>query len=287
MKKIAFTNMIFVVLSVLVSCKTVALEKEASSQTDEAVEELNSRGFWTPYTQWIQDDDKMESYLRMLNEKSAGQLKQTLEMLETDHERAQGLLNVRKGIGKSSRRLANRFKDVEAAKRAFEAAEQAERRYERMKKAINLRLDKMEPAVMPAGRLLYFSYDTSNAFAAYKHEITLDGRKGKHELKVEEGSMIIYEGQEKPQKPEPKEVADSVFQRVRNMIEQGQLYDVGRYYMPDFDILDASRWGLEMEFEQGRISTGGYAAGPDHHETLHAILDYLTAIFKGGDEEKE
>ena len=279
--------MIFVVLSVLVSCKTVAPEKEASSQTDEAVEELNSRGFWTPYTQWIQDDDKMESYLRMLNEKSAGQLKETLEMLETDHERAQGLLNARKKIGKSSRRLATQFKDVEAAKRAFETAEQAERRYERMKKAINLQLDKMEPAVMPAGRLLYFSYDTSNAFAAYKHEITLDGRKGKHELKVEEGSMIIYEGQEKPQKPEPKEVADSVFQRVRNMIEQGQLYDVGRYYMPDFDILDASRWGLEIEFEQGRISTGGYAAGPDHHETLHAILNYLTAIFKGGDEEKE
>ena len=222
----------------------------ASAQTEEAVEELNSRGFWTPYTQWIQDDDKMESYLRMLNEKSAGQLKSTLEML-------------------------------------FKTAKQAERRYERMKKAINLQLDQMEPAVMPAGRLLYFSYDTSNAFAAYQHEVTLEGRKGKHELKVEERSMIIYEGQEPPKKAEPKQVADSVFQRVRDMIEQGQLYDVGRYYMPDVDVLDASRWGLDMEFEQGKISTRGYATGPDHYKTLHAILDYLTAIFKDGDEEKE
>lgn len=256
-----------------------------SAQTDEAVEELNSRGFWTPYTQWIQDDDKMESYLRMLNEKSAGQLKSTLEMLETDHKRAQDLLNARREI--RSGRLAIRFNDADAAKRAFKTAKQAERRYERMKKAINLQLDQMEPAVMPAGRLLYFSYDTSNAFAAYQHEVTLEGRKGKHELKVEERSMIIYEGQEPPKKAEPKEVADSVFQRVRDMIEQGQLYDVGRYYMPDVDVLDASRWGLDMEFEQDKISTSGYATGPDHYKTLHAILDYLTAIFKDGDEEKE
>ena len=280
MKKVLFLKMAFVLAAVLFwGCGI------ASAQTEEAVEELNSRGFWTPYTQWIQDDDKMESYLRTLNEKSAGQLKSTLEMLETDHKRAQDLLNARKEI--RSKRLTIQFNDADAAKRAFKTAKQAERRYERMKKAINLQLDQMEPAVMPTGRLLYFSYDTSNAFAAYKHEVTLDGRKGKHELKVEEGSMIIYEGQEPPKKAEPKEVADSVFQRVRDMIEQGQLYDVGRYYMPDVDVLDASRWGLDMEFEQGKISTSGYATGPDHHKTLHAILDYLTAIFKDGDEEKE
>ena len=280
MKKIIIYRKVFLLAALLfMGCGM------ASAQTEEAVEELNSRGFWTPYTQWIQDDDKMESYLRTLNEKSAGQLKSTLEMLETDHKRAQDLLNARKEI--RSKRLAIRFNDADAAKRAFKTAKQAERRYERMKKAINLQLDQMEPAVMPAGRLLYFSYDTSNAFAAYQHEVTLDGRKGKHELKVEEKSMIIYEGQEPPKKAEPKEVADSVFQRVRDMIEQGQLYDVGRYYMPDVDVLDASRWGLDMEFEQGKISTSGYATGPDHYKTLHAILDYLTAIFKDGDEEKE
>lgn len=280
MKKIIIYRKVFLLAALLfMGCGM------ASAQTEEAVEELNSRGYWTPYTQWIQDDDKMESYLRMLNEKSAGQLKSTLEMLETDHKRAQDLLNARKEI--RSKRLAIRFNDADAAKRAFKTAKQAERRYERMKEAINLQLDQMEPAVMPAGRLLYFSYDTSNAFAAYQHEVTLDGRKGKHELKVEEKSMIIYEGQEPPKKAEPKEVADSVFQRVRDMIEQGQLYDVGRYYMPDVDVLDASRWGLDMEFEQGKISTSGYATGPDHYKTLHAILDYLTAIFKDGDEEKE
>ena len=161
MKKVLFLKMAFVLAAVLFwGCGI------ASAQTEEAVEELNSRGFWTPYTQWIQDDDKMESYLRMLNEKSAGQLKSTLEMLETDHKRAQDLLNARKEI--RSKRLTIQFNDADAAKRAFKTAKQAERRYERMKKAINLQLDQMEPAVMPTGRLLYFSYDTSNAFAAYK-----------------------------------------------------------------------------------------------------------------------
>lgn len=273
MRKLFVIKKVFVVLTVLFGGCGMA-----SAQTDEAVEELNSYGFWHPYTQWIHDDEKMEGYLRMMNEKSAGQLKTTLEMLERDHQRAQDLLNARKEIGKSRRRLATRFNDVDAAKLAFKTAEQAERRYERMKEAINLRLEQMEPAVMPAGRLLYFKYDTSNAYAAYEEEFILDGREGKHELKVEKGSMIV--NWVEPKKSERKEVADSVFQHVRDMVEQGQLYDVGRNYMPDMDVLDADSWGLVMEFEQGRISTSGYATGPDHHKTLQAILDYFTAIIK-------
>ena len=78
----------------------------ASSQTDEVVKELNGRGFWMPYVTWLQDNDKMETYLSSLDEKCAGHLKGTLEAIEDDHERAQALLNARKEIGSSSRRLA-------------------------------------------------------------------------------------------------------------------------------------------------------------------------------------
>lgn len=259
----------------------------ASSQTDEVVKELNDRGYWTPYVFWLQDDDKMETYLNSLDEKCADHLKGTLNAIEDDHERAQALLNARKEIGSSSRRLAKYFNDVDVAKRAFDVAEKADRRYERMKKAINEQLEHMKPAVMPGGPLLYFSYSSMNGFAAYKMEITLDGREGKHQVLVKNETMIRYLDQEEPEEAQPKEVADSVFQRVRDMVEEGQLYDVSRNYLPDYDVMDADNWGMEIVCEQGRVSTSGYAGGPDHYKTLHAILDYLKAIYNGDDKPKE
>ena len=254
--------------------------------TDMVVNELNKSGFWNPYVRWLQSDDTMEGYLSNLGDNSVEKMKSTLRGLEDDHLRAQSLLKARAEIGgkkkgeKQDKHLASRFKDVEAAKRAFEKAEQVERRYEVLKNAINHEIKHRKPAVMPAGKLLYFSYSTSNAFGGFSEEITLDGQKGKRELKVEERRMNISpEEEEKP--VVPKEVNDSVFQRVREMVEQGQLYEVGRHYLPDYDILDASNWSLYIVFEQGSIGSGGYAEGPDHHDTLHAIINYLTKIFKG------
>lgn len=259
----------------------------ASSQTDEVVKELNNRGFWIPYVTWLQSDDRMESFLRDMGEKGRGSLQRTLASLDDDHERAQKLLKARKEIcgkkkgKKMEERLASRFENVEAAKRAFEAAEQAEVRYERLSRAIKYELNHRKPPVMPAGQLLCFRYSTGNAFGGYHFEVVLDGRKGKHELKVEEKRMRWGRPEGEEEKAVvPKEVDDSVFQRVRDMVEQGQVYDIGRYYMPDYDITDASNWSLDITFEQGSVSSGGYADGPDHHDTLNAITKYLTSVFK-------
>ena len=264
------------------------------AQTDIVVNELNKSGFWNPHVRWLESDDRMDGYLRNLDDNSVDKMKMTLRALEDDHNWALALLNARDEIvGKNEskrqrkkdgrtddERLASRFKDVEAAKRAFEKAEQVERRYQTLKSAINYKLENMKPAVMPAGKLLYFSYSTSNAFGGFSEEITLDGQNGKHEVKVEARRMnVAPEEEEKP--VVPKEVNDSVFQRVREMVEQGRLYEVGRHYLPDYDILDASNWSLYIVFEQGSIGSGGYAEGPDHYDTLQAIINYLTKVFKG------
>ena len=264
------------------------------AQTDIVVNELNKSGFWNPHVRWLESDDRMDGYLRNLDDNSVDKMKMTLRALEDDHNRALVLLNARDEIvGKNEskrqrkkdgrtddERLAGRFKDVEAAKRAFDKAEQVERRYQTLKSAINYKLENMKPAVMPAGKLLYFSYSTSNAFGGFSKEIALDGQKGKRELKVETQRMNV--APEKREKPVvPKEVDDSVFQRVRDMVEQGRLYEVGHHYMPDYEILDASNWSLYIVFEQGSIGSGGYAEGPDHYDTLQAIINYLTKVFKG------
>ncbi|MCR4920818.1 MAG: hypothetical protein K5945_03800 [Bacteroidaceae bacterium] len=258
----------------------------ASSQTSDVVKELNERRFWFPSVMWLQSDDRMEGFLRNIDDYSEGKFMRTLRSLDDDHNEAQELIKVITKIGgkkkgkKQDERLARRFNDIEAVKRALDAAEQACVRYDRLKGAISERLKHMQPAAMPAGQLLYFHYTTNNAFAGYKQEVILDGRKGKHELKMEvqrmgEPSLTPLEGE-----GAPKEVGDSVFQRVRDMVEQGQLYEVGREYMPDYKINDAPSWSLQIVFEQGSIDSSGYAERPDHDETLREIVEYLLAISK-------
>ena len=253
-----------------------------SAQTDVVVKELNERNSWFPYVTWLQSDDKMENYLRNIDDNSVGRLKEALQALDEDHERAQALLKARTEIGgkkkgkKQDERLARCFKNLEAAKHAFDEAEQVDYRYNRLKKAIKYEMRHRKPSIMPAGKLLYFNYSTSNAFAGYSEKITLDGRKDKHELKVEILHMNGEHSEKEEKKPTNfKEVSDSVFLRVREMVEQGNLYEVGRQYTPDVDIRDASNWSLEIVFEQGSIKSSGYAEGPDHKKALYAIIDYL------------
>lgn len=229
----------------------------ASSNTNEVGKEMNERHAWSPYVTWLQSDDRMESYLRNIDDYSVESLKKTLQNLNEDHERAKLLLKKRAGSG--DKKINDRYK--------------------RLKHAIRRELRHRKPAVMPAGKLLYFSYSNSNAFAGMSEHITLDGRKGKHELKVEKRQMNWGDpGEEGKKDAAPKEVGDSVFQRVREMVEEGKLYEVGRSYQPDVDITDASSWLLEIVFEQGFISSSGYAEGPDHSKALNAITDYLTTL---------
>lgn len=254
-----------------------------SAQTDAVVEELNKRNFWTPYATALQSDERMEDYMRRMGSYSSSQLSSMLGTIEEDHRRAQELLTARDEIGgkikgsKQDKRLARRFKDVDGAKRAFETAEQMEHRYEVLKDAIIRKLAQKVPQKMPAGRLKSFDYAYSNAFAGYRDEITLTRTGGKGELLIKEQRMM-FDGKE-PEEPRPVIVEDSVLERVRAMVEEGRLYDVGSYYDPEIEIMDGPSWSMDFTFEGGRISSGGYAAGPDHADALHSITAYLKKLY--------
>ena len=259
-----------------------------SAQTKEVIDELNKSGFWMPYAQCLEDDGQMEGYLRNLDDFSIQSLNNTLHYIEEDHQRALALLKARKEIcgkkkgKKADAELAKHFKDLEQAKRAFNNAEQAERRYEIVSRTINAELSHRKPPVMPEGRLLRFYHSVSNGYAGFRASMELVRKDdGGGTLLVEEQNMMrhIEPGVEEKE-PEPIEVDDSVFVRVRDIVEQGHLYEVGRRYQPDIMIFDASGWSMNFEFEGGNIDSGGYANGPDHADTLNDVLRYLNALYK-------
>ena len=40
----------------------------------------------------------------------------------------------------------------------------------------------------------------------------------------------------------------------------------------------ASSWSMYLGFEEENIFSGGYAAGPDHSDTLSEVIQYLKGI---------
>ena len=87
-------------------------------------------------------------------------------------------------------------------------------------------------------------------------------------------------------------VDDSVFLKVYDMIKDGELYNEASFYQPLHDITDGTGWNLHMTFEGTEkyrnsdkfrpvfLSTGGYMAGPEHHEALNNIIKYLGDLYK-------
>ena len=66
---------------------------------------------------------------------------------------------------------------------------------------------------------------------------------------------------------------------IAKLVEEGKLYEVGRYYSPDYMIMDASGWSMDFKFEGGSIHSGGYDTGPDNAITLSRILDFLKIVY--------
>ena len=262
----------------------VALSLGAWAQVDEVVAKINRDGAWKPKGSFLMDMESTERMIAQASRYNPGALKNMLNEVEEDHTFAQKILHARdeiigtkKKLKKQNKLLAKYFDNVEQARQSFAQAEETEKCFALFSGVLNGFMKGGANRSMPSGALKRFYYSNNNGFAGYREEFSLHKEKGKNILKI-----LIARRMNMPEDPgETKcemEVNDSVFQRVRDMVEEGMLYDVYREYHPEVMVMDASGWSMDITFEGGSIDSQGYAVGPDHQDTLHKILRYLTKL---------
>ena len=264
----------------------VCAKKKWTEEMNQTLMEMQEMYFWRCGVYWLSDHGHTEGYMRNLGRYSIPSLKETRERVVEEQNRVQTpkmVIDAICGKKKGEKRqaaLAKYFTDMDRANRIIAAVERIYEDAPMLIGAIDYELTHRAPAVMPEGRLLSFSSSASNGFAGWRRELTL-----KRDKNSESGTLTLKEERHLRWGPGEEEgtdttivVADSVFQRVRDMVEDGMLYEIGRDYHPDFDITDASSWSLSIYFEKGDISSGGYAVGPDHHEVLNEIERYLVGM---------
>lgn len=279
-----FAWLVATLMSVGATFGQKALDEESLS----LVKELCQRGFYRADCQWVADDERLNDYLGMLGDFSTESMNDTRESIARDKERAQRILNVRKAIvgknkkvAKQDKELARHFPDVALVRKIFSEAEAVVARCDKLEKV----LKSAAPAAdsrrsMPKGQLQIFESSSSNGFAGRRSDVKLwRDKEGKGWLSV---NRSFYNREAKA-----IEVGDSVFQYVRDMVERRKLYTVGRHYMPDYEIMDASSWSLYVKFEGGDISSSGYASGPSRSLGLGDIESYLMGIYRQKVPQKE
>ena len=269
----------------------VALSLGAWAQVDEVVAKINKDGAWQPRNYYLKSMKEAEDYVARVYDYSSGALKAILYETAVDHEWAQKILQTRDEIigktkkqKKQNKKLAKYFNDVNQARESFAQAEETETCHEFLTNVLNGFIEKGVTHTMPSGALKSFSFTSSNGFAGFREEFSLRKDNGKNILKI-----MIVRNMHHPEDPghvdRELEVDDSVLQRVRDMVEEGKLYDVSREYRPEMLVTDATGWSMYIRFEGGEVSSSGYATGPDHYDTLNQILQYLSQV-AGIEEEK-
>lgn len=279
--------MLLLALAMLAAMPACA-KKKWTEEMKQTLEEMQSMHFWQCHVQWLESHDAAMGYLRNLGDYSIPSINATREMVAGEYQRAKEAEKVIKAIcgrkkgAKREAALASRFKDLERANRIVASVERITDDAPMVLSAIDRELKHRKPAVMPGGRLVSFSSSAGNGFAGWRRELSLrrndNGEGGMLTLKEENHRHYG------PGAPAPTDttvqVVDTVFHRVRDMVESGKLYEIGKSYVPDIMITDATSWSLHIKFEEGTISSGGYASAPDHHEALNEIEKYLVSLLR-------
>lgn len=284
-------TMLLLAMSMMIAWPVFAKKVEWTEEMKQTLKEMQDMHYWRCNVSWLSNHNRVESYVNNMRKYSIPSLQETREQVAKELDRVQTPKKVidaicgKKEGEKRQAALAGYFTDMVYANRIVEEVERIYKDAQVMIFAIDHEIEHREPAVMPEGRLLSFFSSAGNGFAGWRRELALE-----RDEKSESGTLILREkrrsfGSESADTDTTIVVADSVFQRVRDMVESGMLYEIGEEYHPDFDITDASSWHLSIYFEKGNIMSGGYAIGPDHSDALREIERYLAGMCKKENEE--
>ncbi|MBQ6310528.1 MAG: hypothetical protein IJK74_03160 [Bacteroidales bacterium] len=277
-------KLMIMALATLIGCNLLAQDKGI-------IDRINQKGLKAVEPKqmyWIKSNEMIAEYLGRVGNLTQSDLEIVSKMAEEEIAELDKILEVRdKIIGKEKKqskidkKLSKYFNDPQKAMETFLQTEEMKARAQATLGAVNSYKGRVYNT-MPKNMLTSFHYSAGNGYAGWSFSVELNHNEDRV------GGVLKYENKQmrfrKEDDPEPKpriaNVDDSVFVKVYNMIEEGKLYDEASYYHPFMDIMDGTGWSLRMGFGKEHISTGGYMAGPNHHEALNKILNYLNEVYK-------
>lgn len=258
------------------------------AQDQSVIDRINNKGIEPSQMYWIKSNEMTAEYLRRIGNFTQSDLgivsamaEEEIAELDKVTDTFNKIIGKEKKQSKIDKKLKKYFTDPQKAMAEFQKTVEMKSRAEATLSAVNANKRRVYNS-MPTEMLTSFHYSAGNGYAGWRFSVNLDRNEDGNGgiLKYENEQMRFRREDDPEPKPRTANVDNSVFEKVYEMIKEGQLYDEADNYQPFMDVTDGTSWSLWMKFGKSSISTGGYMAGPNHHKALDDILKYLNDVYK-------
>lgn len=258
------------------------------AQDQSVIDRINNKGIEPSQMYWIKSNEMTAEYLRRIGNFTQSDLgivsamaEEEIAELDKVTDTFNKIIGKEKKQSKIDKKLKKYFTDPQKAMAEFQKTVEMKSRAEATLSAVNAYKRRVYNS-MPKEMIDKFHYSAGNGYAGWRFSVNLDRNEDGNGgiLKYENEQMRFRREDDPEPKPRTANVDNSVFEKVYEMIKEGQLYDEANNYQPFMDVTDGTSWSLWMKFGKSSISTGGYMAGPNHHKALDDILKYLNDVYK-------
>lgn len=255
-----------------------------NAQDQKLIDEINKGATLKSEMYWIENQRFLDDLLKRTSYLEDRDLEVLIKEAQKEVARMDQILATRdKIIGKEkkeariNKKLKKHFPEPEKALAYFQRAEEIRDKANMIRGTAQSSYGTGGTS-MPEGKLIRFSYTSGNGFAGWGSEVELS-RKENGEGKLRYTEKNHNRTPDLQTITEEVKVDDAVFDKVTEIIRNGQFYKIKKDYQPLHEIMDGTGWNMHIMFEKGDISSGGYMAGPDKGEVLSEILKYLRSVF--------
>ncbi len=262
----------------MVSCfAQETLTEEEIKSTAQKIE--NDWQFGSNHVIWMENQNTLSRYLETAPLRCLDELEEVVGWSQEPHEANLRILQLKQqiypnpGSKKSERSLAHYFTDTEKAKQKFIAAEESERMYQQLTKEVLplIEAKKRQTFVAPQGELTYFYYHLGGGMVNRPaYQANLERRK--------DGTYIVALDTDDFHKLDTIPLTQAQVDTIRQMLIEGEVYKMPRFYDEPIRILDAPSGSVSVKFSDASYSCNNLPPSDWGGKNIYRAYQFLKAL---------
>lgn len=283
MKKTMINKNLLVALMLSGTTLTTFAQQKLSEKEIETTANLieNDWRFGTSHIIWLETPEMLSHYLRTAPERCLDDLTTVVSFAEEWRLQNQRILQVEKqvyskpGTKKSEQSLRKYFTDTDKAKQRFAKAKEAEQMYQQLitETAPLIKMKENQVFTAPKGELTYF-YFRQGGGMVYKPASQSTLRRQK------DGTYTVELDTEDFDRLDTVVVTQAQVDTIRQMLIDGEVYKMPKYYDEPFRLLDAPSSSVSVKFSDASFSCDNFPPTQWGGKNIWEVYRYLKALKK-------
>ena len=268
------------IISTMVMTSGVAQEKLTEEEIKSTAQQIeNDWRYGSNHVIWMENQNALSRYLETAPLRCIDELEDVVEWSQEPHRQNQRILQLKKqiyskpGSQKSERNLAQYFTDTEKAKQKFLAAEESERMYQQLTKEVQsvIEAKKKQTFTVPQGELTGFEYRLGGGMVYRPASQALLERQ-------KDGTYVVALDTDDFDKLDTVRLTQAQVDTIRQMLIEGEVYKMPRFYDDPVRILDAPSGSVSVDFSDASYSCNSLPPSDWGGRNIGKVYQYLKAL---------